>query len=805
MKGRFQNISNTHQSSVARNEQSLALKQRNTINAAVIGVGFPRRSIGWLHLTQLLKMESVRIRHIVSETMVAQQEKGDAETLGGKEATMAYKVLKSSNENVSCHSSVNELPRLDTNGPCLVVIACRTLDAPTLFKAAVEKGATHIYLEEPGAPTINELREMIALADRSGVAVVIGYQKTIADYVKRAWEADREWRHDVVNLRFETHNPSRPEDLEGIFRANREGMLLNHCSHELHLWVTKWGLKPEDIVDVLVHHEDTQLERFGDIQDFSKLAFTARTNNGRNFTLVASRCGGIETSITVSRGLVGEQKVFMQASSELQKQAEQVLAESPNTSSYYPLFELDILKLKQNFIDWILIGKDGVPPDAPTLTEAALVLEMGNRLLAALLAQADRPLEPIDASIPLAYKTPKSGQQESHQLIFTTRDVICKTPTEQRLWYTPHLFDPDCSTLVDVLRPPQGRIIICIDDKVWSIYQDMIKSWAVAQGVELSPILVSNGEQAKCVENWLQVINNVWTVNPLRYSEPIIAMGGGAVIDTVGFVASVWRRSTPWVRIPTTLLGMVDASVGTKVSVNYILKNGIGAFHSPRHTFIDPIFLRTNEERQLKAAVGEMMKSGIIYDKRLYHLLRANGSHLIREKFLGANGLPSNPAKEAIFLSIKAMIDCVGPDFYEENLSREMDFGHTFSRSLECYEEFRLMHGEAVSIDCVFSTLIAEQKGWITGDEADDVLKTYKNMGLFIHVCGLTLDVYKMAIEQSTVHKSGFLRAPLPSPVGHCQWSSEITQDELTGAWQRLQAFLANYPEGILDPNSCIS
>jgi 3-dehydroquinate synthase len=247
---------------------------------------------------------------------------------------------------------------------------------------------------------------------------------------------------------------------------------------------------------------------------------------------------------------------------------------------------------------------------------------------------------------------------------------------------------------------------------------------------------------------------------------------------------------------------MLDASVGIKVSVNYLLKNGIGAFHSPRHTFIDPLFLRTNNERQLKAAVGEMMKAGLIYDRRIFELLQKAGSTLIQEKFLAQSQGSSNRAKDAIFMTIQAMIECIGSDLYEENLSREMDFGHTFSRWLERYEDFQLMHGEAVSIDCVYSTLIAEQKGWISQQETDEVLQTYKDMGLYIHVNGLHVGVYQEAIDQIRVHRAGNLRAPLPCPIGHCRWASEITPAELTGAWHRLQAFLRHYPEGILDPNA---
>ncbi len=423
---------------ISESDQSHILK--NTINAVVIGVGLPERSIGWLHLTQLLKMDSVCVRHIVEPWWL---DKKQVKTDGGKEFVAACEALELSQRGIGFHTSVKELPSLDTNGPCLVLIASRTTDAPTLFKAAVEKGATHIYLEKPGAQNICELREMMELAERAGVAVILGYQKTVSDYVKQAYEASREWRSNVVNLRFEHHNPYPPEEIERVFRANPEGMLLNQCCHELALWSQKWKLKPKDLVDVIVHPQDTKLERFGELEDFSKLGFTATTTHGRNFTLVASRCGGTDSRITMQKGIVGEKKIFVQGSPELHRQAERMLAESPNKAWYYPLFESDYLKLKKEFVAHILAGQDGVPLDAPTLKDAASVLELAASLLPALLAQVDSPLEHVNRGIPCEISEP---------LIAIGGGAVT----------APHCGSKNNSTLVHY-RAKEGQIVVPMD------------------------------------------------------------------------------------------------------------------------------------------------------------------------------------------------------------------------------------------------------------------------------------------------------------------------------------------------------
>ncbi|VEN74640.1 putative Trans-1,2-dihydrobenzene-1,2-diol dehydrogenase [Candidatus Desulfarcum epimagneticum] len=356
------------------------------LNAIVIGAGLPGRSIGWLHLEQLLGMESVRTRHIVEPWWL---DKKNIDTQGGREFYAACEKLQLRQKGISLHSSAKHLPDLPADEPWLAIIAARTHEAPALFKTVIEKGVRRVYLEKPGAQNADELKEMIKTADDNGVAVVVGYQKTTAGYVRKAWNAYSEAPDDVIDLKFEHHNPHNRKELETIFRANMEGMLLNQCGHELALWVKKWGITRESIVDVRVHGEHTRLERFGDIRDFSELAFTALTSHGVNFTLVASRCGGVESGVRLKKRSSGEEKVFWQADEKTKKKAERVLSESPNTVWYYPFFESDYLRLKQNFIDHILAGESGIPRNAPSLKDAARALDIAESLLPTLLAQAD--------------------------------------------------------------------------------------------------------------------------------------------------------------------------------------------------------------------------------------------------------------------------------------------------------------------------------------------------------------------------------------------------------------------------------
>ena len=114
---------------------------------------------------------------------------------------------------------------------------------------------------------------------------------------------------------------------------------------------------------------------------------------------------------------------------------------------------------------------------------------------------------------------------------------------------------------------------------------------------------------------------------------PSSAVGGGVLTDVAGFACALWRRGVPWARVPTTLLGMVDASVGIKVAVNYHRKNGVGHFFSPSHTFIDQAFLSTLDRADVVSGCGEIMKAALVHDRQLFELMDEHGPRLVERNF----------------------------------------------------------------------------------------------------------------------------------------------------------------------------
>jgi len=399
---------------------------------------------------------------------------------------------------------------------------------------------------------------------------------------------------------------------------------------------------------------------------------------------------------------------------------------------------------------------------------------------------ADTPVAPLFATAPATVDGERTGPK------WETYDGRVR----QRIWQHEDVFSPGNFFLKNTMELTTGRLIMIVDETVWGLYGEKVRAWGESVSLEIEPIVAAGNEDQKTLETFAYMLDELKRADPLRRSEPVLAVGGGVLTDTAGFACACWRRGIPWCRLPTTLLGIVDASVGIKVAINYHRKNGVGHFFSPIHTFVDTAFLGTVPIPDIRSGVGEIMKAALIHDHRLYELMDQHGERLIGERFQS-----SPEAARVIKLSIDAMLECIGPDLWEEALLRPMDFGHSFSRTLEADERFYLRHGEAVAIDCIMSSLVAEQKGLLPTEQATALLELYARLGLPCSISGITAETYKKARDEIIVHRDGLLRAPLPAGVGDCGYVDDISDEEIEAAFARLKRFMAANPQTMWDPS----
>ena len=205
---------------------------------------------------------------------------------------------------------------------------------------------------------------------------------------------------------------------------------------------------------------------------------------------------------------------------------------------------------------------------------------------------------------------------------------------------------------------------------------------------------IDDGESGKSLDS----LNRIWNVlgaSGFTRSDLIVAIGGGAVTDVAGFAAATWLRGMNWIAIPTTIAGMVDASIGGKTAINSSYgKNLIGAFHSPRAVLIDISHASTLSDRDFSAGLAEVIKCGFIADPTI---LSDVSSVTLTDIRNDARQLTSLITKA---ISVKAKV--VSEDFHESYLREILNYGHTFGHAVEKHSGFTLRHGECVAMGMVF-------------------------------------------------------------------------------------------------------
>jgi 3-dehydroquinate synthase len=223
------------------------------------------------------------------------------------------------------------------------------------------------------------------------------------------------------------------------------------------------------------------------------------------------------------------------------------------------------------------------------------------------------------------------------------------------------------------------------------IYEAFEKKFAVLKSLpNVDFHFIGQGEKAKSIETAIEICDKMTLMHYDR-SSTIFAVGGGVVGDTAGFVASIFMRGIDYIQYPTTLLAMVDSSIGGKTGVNLTSgKNLIGRIHQPKAVIIDVSFLDTLPQREINASLAEAIKYGFIYDRELFNYIVENMSDIL-------SGKNHTVLNKIILRSCEIKTEVVSKDVNEDNIRMILNFGHTIGHALEGYFEYKkLLHGEAI-------------------------------------------------------------------------------------------------------------
>ena len=331
------------------------------------------------------------------------------------------------------------------------------------------------------------------------------------------------------------------------------------------------------------------------------------------------------------------------------------------------------------------------------------------------------------------------------------------------------------SALADLPIRSGTKILVVSNPDVARPYGDSCLSGLRAAGFNPVLLEIDAGEEQKTLQT-LSLILDKAQQEGLERTSLMLALGGGVVGDMTGFAAACWLRGIGIVQVPTTLLSMVDASIGGKTGVNHPKgKNLIGAFHQPRLVVIDPLTLNTLPVREFRAGMAEVIKYGVIGDPDLFSRLEE------------ASDL-SNPAAmdptllhDILVLSAEAKAAVVADDEREGGRRAILNYGHTFGHVVETLTGYGTwLHGEAVAIGMAAVGRLAVQKGlWSEADQQRQ-LKLIEKAGLPVAWPTLDREAALRTLQGDKKVRHGRLRFVLPTQIGNVIISDEISNEDVS-------------------------
>jgi 3-dehydroquinate synthase len=291
--------------------------------------------------------------------------------------------------------------------------------------------------------------------------------------------------------------------------------------------------------------------------------------------------------------------------------------------------------------------------------------------------------------------------------------------------------------------------IIVTDENIAKLHANTISK------LNIKTIVVPAGEEHKNLET----VNFLWKSfleNGLDRKSTVIALGGGVISDMTGFAASTYMRGIDWIAVPTTLLSMVDASLGGKTGFDLPEgKNLIGSFYPPKLVLADVQFLKTLPERELISGMAEVVKHGIISDPELFELCK-NGLDWVKENL-------EEIVKRAMAVKIKVIED----DPYEKGFRAALNLGHTVGHAVELVSKFNLRHGEAIAIGMVVEAKYSARVGLTSQSVVEAIESTLKKINLPTQIPkGLSKEEIIQAMKVDKKKNAKAIRFALPVEIG---------------------------------------
>jgi 3-dehydroquinate synthase len=351
------------------------------------------------------------------------------------------------------------------------------------------------------------------------------------------------------------------------------------------------------------------------------------------------------------------------------------------------------------------------------------------------------------------------------------RRIAVRTAAEH---YDIHIGAGVLSTVGQHAAPltPGRRAFVVSHPTLYDLYGSTLTTSLRQAGFTVTPCLVAEGEKSKSLATASRLFTRLVRHGADRQSL-LCALGGGVVGDLGGFVAATYMRGLPFVQIPTSLLAMVDSSIGGKTGVNHQLgKNLIGAFYPPRAVFTDVALLPSLPEREYLCGLSEIVKAGIIADPELFLFIEAHAEAVHQRD--------AHVLTTLIERAIAVKVDVVQQDPTERGLRAILNFGHTIGHALEAVTAYQqYSHGEAVAVGMALVTLLSERLGYCQAETRQRVHRLLDTLRLPLTYTGAAPEQILDAMSRDKKTLNGVVRFILLQDIGRVVYNQEVPLDVL--------------------------
>lgn len=325
---------------------------------------------------------------------------------------------------------------------------------------------------------------------------------------------------------------------------------------------------------------------------------------------------------------------------------------------------------------------------------------------------------------------------------------------------------------------PAAAYALISDSQVAKLYGEAIAKQVSGAGGRVELLTFPAGEWNKTRETWAALSDRMLAAR-LGRDCAVIALGGGVVNDVAGFVAATYLRGVPLVQVPTSLLAMIDSSIGGKTGVDVPAgKNLLGAFHQPRVVVADPDLLGSLASVQLAAGLAEAVKHGIVADAEYFAFLEAEYAAIFAKHA---------PALERLVRrSVEIKAGVVAQDEREQGRRAILNFGHTVGHAIEATSNYEVLHGEAVAIGMVYEGRLAESLGIAAGGTVQRITGVLERLHLPTErPAGSQVDDLIAAMRADKKVRAGEIRFALPTTIGSAHgsdgtgWTVAVPEDAI--------------------------